>query len=203
MLNAYYKVKWQIPDSVTKRPGDQPVEHLAQFLTASSGRFGDLETVAPWLWNFEVPSSEPYMEMVTWDTCFICPESDPVSSCWDWAHQQTQPCAGGRLCYAWQSGGLKPKGAPSEPSAHVTLPGLGGAPHCAFVSTQAFAPYHQVEPSQMPCSRRPEPRCPPLPSVVLPSSLTLAPQDPCPRLHSRADLCCGMACQPPASQAHV
>lgn len=81
------------------------------------------------------------------------------------------------------------------PSAHVTLPGLGRAPRCAFVRTQAFAPYHQAELSQMPCNRRPEPSCPPSPSVVLPSSLTLAPQDPCPMLHSRADQCCGKAWQ--------
>lgn len=52
-------------------------------------------------------------------------------------------------------------------------PGLGTASGSAFVSTQAFDPYHQVEHSQMPCSRSPEPCCPSSPSVVPPLSLAL------------------------------
>lgn len=135
------------------------------------------------------------MEIVIWDTCFIRPESDPVRSWQDWA-QQTQLCARGQafLHLAVRRG--KPKGAPSEPSTHV----LSTRPVQRLLTALLWAPrpspYHQVELSQTPCSQRPEPRCPPSPNVVLPLSLALAPQDPCPRLHSRADLCCGKACQP-------
>lgn len=123
----YYKVKWQIPDSVTKRPEDQPAEHspVSYGLTR---RIGDLETVTPWLWNFEVPS-EPYMEIVIWDVLvqYVDDRTELIS--------RASCVPEGRLCWAWQSGGGGPKGAPSEPSTHMTLhPGLGRAPGSAFES---------------------------------------------------------------------
>lgn len=62
-----------------KEAGRAAARTLSPISYGLARRTGDLETVAPWLWNFEVPS-EPYMEVVTWDICFIRPESDPVSS---------------------------------------------------------------------------------------------------------------------------
>lgn len=58
--------KYQIQ---SHRPGDRLARHspISYGLTR---RIADLETVAPWLWNFEVPS-EPYMEIVIWDICFF------------------------------------------------------------------------------------------------------------------------------------
>lgn len=91
----------------------------------------------------------------------------------------------------WRAGFAVPG---SQEGVRLKGPHQSQVPMCL---PQAFAPYHQVKLSQMPCSRRPEPRCPPSPNIVLPSSLALAPQDPCPRLHSRAEVCCGKACQPP------
>lgn len=93
-----YKVKWQTNTRFSHKEAGRPIGRtLSPISYGLTRRIADLGTVAPWLWNFEVPS-EPYMEIITWDTCFICPESVI-----QWVVDGTELISRPSLCSGWQA----------------------------------------------------------------------------------------------------
>lgn len=137
------------------------------------------------------------MKIVTSDTCFyssrICYPMSSLTELSSSADPAVLWMSQALLCLAARREVSPGWRAPSEPSAPYDSPlDMGRAFRPRPRERPDLCPCCQVELSQMPCSRSPEPHRSPSPSVVPPSSLALAlPQDPCPRPHSRADLCCG------------
>lgn len=192
MLNCKINDKL-MPDLVTKWAGHLLVRHVAQFLSFTR-RIGDLETVTLWLCGNLKCLLNHKWKIVTSDTCFyssrICYPMSSLTELSSSADPAVLWMSQALLCLAARREVSPGWRAPSEPSAPYESPLDPGR---AFHRERpGLFPCCQVELSWMPYSRSPEPRRPPSSSVVPPSSLALAlPQDPCPRPHNRADLCCG------------